>query len=142
MSAEFRRRVPVRWGDCDPARIVFHPHFFRWMDEGFDEMCLARGIDLRAMVAADPAFRSSPLVDVRCAFRSPAAYGDVLDHRIHPAEFAGGKAFTLRHGFWLGEQLVAEGEQVRIWGYADATGRLRAVPVPPELQARMRGEPG
>ena len=49
MSQDYSRQVPVHWNDCDPARIVFHPHFLRWMDEGFHELCHARGLDLRAL---------------------------------------------------------------------------------------------
>lgn len=140
MSADFLRQVPVHWNDCDPARIVFHSHFVRWMDEGFHELCRARGLDFRVLVEAEERFRGSPLVNIGCAFRSPALYGDVLEHRIHPAEFGAGKAFTVRHSFLQGARLVAEGEQVRIWGYADAEGRLRSVPVPAEVRAKLRGE--
>lgn len=27
----------VRWGDTDPAKIVFFPNFYRWMDEATHE---------------------------------------------------------------------------------------------------------
>lgn len=134
------RQIPIHWNDCDPARIVFHAHYVRWMDEGFHEMAQARGVDLAAMQRAEPDFRASPLVDVSCAFRAPATHGDVLEHVIAPPEFGAGKSFRVRHAFRRGTVLVAEGMQVRIWGYAGADGTLRAVPVPPEIAARLRGE--
>ncbi len=140
MAQDYLRSVPVHWNDCDPARIVFHAHFVRWMDEGFQEMCRARGLDFRLMVEADAGFRGSPLVNVSCGFRSPAMYADLLEHRIHPPEFGAGKSFLVKHGFWRDGTLLATGEQVRIWGQADASGTLRAVPVPPETQAMLRGE--
>jgi YbgC/YbaW family acyl-CoA thioester hydrolase len=137
---DFIRQVPVHWNDCDPARIVFHSHYVRWMDEGFHELCRARGLDFARLVEADAGFRGSPLVNIACGFRAPAMYGDVLEHRIHPAEFGAGKSFVVRHSFLKEGRLVAEGEQVRIWGQADAAGVLRALPVPEAVRARLRGE--
>ena len=136
---DYSRSVPVHWNDCDPARIVFHAHYVRWMDEGFQEMCRARGLDFRQMVEADASFRGSPLVNIACGFRLPAMYGDLLEHRIHPPEFGAGKSFLVKHSFLKAGAVLATGEQVRIWGYADATGTLRAVPVPPEAQSLLRG---
>ena len=30
MASDYRFKV--RWGDTDPATIVFFPNFYRWMD--------------------------------------------------------------------------------------------------------------
>ena len=139
-GADFVRSVPVHWNDCDPARIVFHAHYVGWMDEGFHELCRARGLDFATLVAADASFRGSPLVNIACGFRLPAMYGDLLEHRIHPAEFGAGKSFVVKHSYLKAGAVVATGEQVRIWGYADASGTLRAVPVPPDVRAKLRGE--
>lgn len=138
---DFVRHVPVHWNDCDPARIVFHSHYVRWMDEGFHEMARARGVDFAALQAAEPDFRGTPLVNIACAFRSPALYGDTLEHRIGPVAFGGGRSFRVRHRFLKGDVLVAEGEQVRIWGMAGPGGEgLRAVSVPDSIAALLRGE--
>ena len=139
--SDFVRHVPVHWNDCDPARIVFHSHYVRWMDEGFHEMARARGVDFAELQAAEPGFRGAPLVNIACTFRSPALYGDTLEHRIAPPEIGAGRAFRVKHTFLKGGTPVAEGEQVRIWGMAGPGGEgLRAVPVPPGLAARLRGE--
>ena len=91
--------------------------------------------------AAEPGFRGTPLVNIACAFRSPALYGDTLEHRIAPSEFGGGRSFRVRHTFHKAEIVVAEGEQVRIWGMAGPDGvGLRAMPVPQGIAARLRGE--
>lgn len=139
--SDFVRAVPVHWNDCDPARIVFHSHYVRWMDEGFHELARARGVDFAALQAADPGFRGTPLVNIACAFRAPAMFGDTLEHRIAAPEFGGGRSFRVLHRFLKGDVLIAEGEQVRIWGMTrpDGTG-LRAVKLPPDLAARLRGE--
>jgi YbgC/YbaW family acyl-CoA thioester hydrolase len=138
---DFVRSVPVHWNDCDPARIVFHSHYVRWMDEGFHEMARARGVDFAALQASEPGFRGTPLVNISCAFRSPALYGDTLEHRIAPPEFGGGRSFRVRHSFGKGGVVLCEGEQVRIWGMSGpGGGGLKAVPVPADIQARLRGE--
>ena len=78
-------------------------------------------------------------MDVRCAFRAPAHFGDVLEHRVAPPEFGGGRAFRLAHRFLLPDgTLAAEGEQTRIWGMS-VDDVLRAVPMPPEIAARLGG---
>ena len=137
--SDFLRQVAVHWNDCDPARIVFHSHYVRWMDEGFHELARARGVDFAALQAAEAGFRGSPLVNIACAFRAPAWYGDTLEHRIAPPEIGRGRSYRVRHSFHKDEVLVAEGEQVRIWGMAGPDGEgLRAVPVPPHIAARLR----
>jgi len=138
---DFVRRFLVHWSDCDPAGIVFHANFIRWMDEGFTELTMARDLSFVRLKAADPAFRGSPLVNVACAFRAPVRFGETLEHRIGPAEFGNGRSFRFQHRFFCDGTLVAEGEQVRIWGMATADGAgLRAVPVPPAVAAKLRGE--
>jgi acyl-CoA thioesterase FadM len=136
----FRRSILVHWGDCDPARIVFHPNFIRWMDEGFTEMMLSRGVDFAALQRADPQFRGAPLVDVRCGFRAPARFGEVVVHEVAAPAFSAGRSFRVAHRFLLPDgTLAAEGEQVRIWG-REVDGTLRAVPMPEDIVARVRGE--
>lgn len=136
MSQGFERAVPVHWNDCDPARIVFHAHYVRWMDEGFTEFLRARGIDFARMQDADPQFRGSPLVDVAMSFRSPARFGDLLTHEIDPPVFGEGRSFRVTHRFRVGGRLVAEGHQVRVWCVADGD-RLRAVAVPTPIVERL-----
>jgi YbgC/YbaW family acyl-CoA thioester hydrolase len=134
----FTRRIRVHWGDCDPARIVFHPNFIRWMDEGFAEMALARGVDFAARQREDPHFRGAPLVDVRCGFRAPARFGEVVLHEVTPPVF-GGRSFRVTHRFLLPDgTLAAEGEQVRIWG-REVDGVLRAVAMPNAVAAALAG---
>jgi 4-hydroxybenzoyl-CoA thioesterase len=104
-------------------------------------MARARGMDFAELQAAEPGFRGTPLVNITCAFRSSALYGDTLEHHIAPPAFGGGRSFRVKHSFRKGDVVVAEGEQVRIWGMAGPGGEgLRAVPVPAGIAARLRGE--
>ena len=109
------------------------------MDEGFTEMALARGIDFVRLAAGGPGFRGVPLVDVRCAFRAPARYGEVLAHEVAPPNSGSGRGFRVAHRFLLPDgSLAAEGEQVRIWG-REVDGVLRAVAMPQAIAAAFAG---
>ena len=132
----YARSFTVHWNECDPARIVFHANFVRWMDEGFSDWAASLGIDFPALQAADPGFVGCPLVSVRCAFTSPARHGDVLEHRVGPAVM-GGRSFRVPHTFLKGGTEVAEGEQVRIWGRIDPGEVLRALPIPIEIRTKF-----
>ena len=137
----YSRRFTVHWNECDPSHIVFHANYVRWMDEGFWEWSAALGIDFPAMQAADPAFIGSPLVSVRCAFTSPARFGDVLEHRVGPATI-GRRSIRVPHSFLKGGQPAAEGEQVRVWGRLDPGEVLRALPIPADVATLLGGGPG
>ncbi len=134
----FSRSFRVHWNECDPARIVFHANFIRWMDEGFSDWLYTLGIDLAAMGLADPSFVGSPVVNIRCSFSSPARHGDILEHRVGPA-LIGGRSFRVPHAFFKEGTPVAEGEQARIWGRIDSGEVLRAMPIPEDVAEKLRG---
>ncbi len=134
----YARLFTVHWNECDPARIVFHANFVRWMDEGFSDWSASLGIDFPALQAADPAFVGCPLVSVRCAFSSPARFGDVLEHRIGPAVI-GGRSFRVPHAFFKQGLPVATGEQSRIWGRIEPGETLKAQPIPDDVAEKLRG---
>ena len=136
----YTRLIPVHWNECDPARIVFHANFVRWMDEGFSDWVAAAGIDFPTLQAEDRTFVGCPLVSVRCVFTSPARFGDVLEHQVGPATM-GGRSFRVAHLFSKNGVAVAEGEQVRIWGQLDAGEVLRALPIPPYVRALLGSTP-
>ena len=37
-------RVRIDWGDCDPARIVFYPNYFRWFDQATSRLFESVGL--------------------------------------------------------------------------------------------------
>ncbi len=138
-ASRYTRSLTVYWNECDPAGIVFHGNFIRWMDEGFADWALELGIDLPALQSADPAFVGSPLVSVRCDFSSPARFGDTLQHQIGPATLSR-RSFRVPHRFFHDGRPVAEGEQVRIWGRMEPGEGLRALPLPPDIAAKLRSD--
>ena len=133
---ESRLDIRVEWGHCDPARIVYNPNFYDWMEHGLMGLFQAAGLDLTAQVAADPDFRGTPLVRSEAVFRAPARVGDVLVLSTSVVRW-GSSAFDVRHVFRLGETLVCEGLQTRVWGVTGADDALATAPVPGDVRAAL-----
>jgi 4-hydroxybenzoyl-CoA thioesterase len=133
-----RMEIRVEWAHCDPATIVYNPHFFDWMDRGTHRLFEAAGFRLEQMTRADPEFRGVPLVRTSATFRAPARVGDRLTLSTRTSRF-GGRSFDLEHRFFLADALIVEGAQTRVWGRT-APGQpdtLTAVPLPAEVRAAL-----
>jgi len=132
------REIRVEWGHCDPARIVYNPNFYDWMEGGLLALLSVTGFDLATMIANDPDFRGTPLVRGDASFMAPARVGDLIEHHVEVSRW-GGKSFDLSHRFTLGETTLLEGSQTRVWGRAspDNPASLAAVPVPDAVKAAL-----
>ncbi|TCZ58526.1 hypothetical protein [Roseicella aquatilis] len=90
------------------------------------------------MVEVDREFRGSPLVDLRCGFRAPAHFAEVLTHEIAPPVLGEGRSYRLAHRFQLPDgSLATKGVQRRIWG-CEIDGTLRGVERPAQIAAALR----
>jgi 4-hydroxybenzoyl-CoA thioesterase len=90
----FATQVTVRFGDCDPAGIVFYPRYFEMFNNlvedwcaqalgmGFRELHLERGLGL-------------PTVHVETSFVAPSELGDVLRAELRVQKI-GGASVTLQ----------------------------------------------
>jgi acyl-CoA thioesterase FadM len=47
-----KRDIHIEWGHCDPARIVFNPNFFVWMESGMDRLFSVAYRPIAVVVAA------------------------------------------------------------------------------------------
>ena len=133
-----RMDIRVEWAHCDPATIVYNPHYFDWMDRGVHRRFEAGGFRLEQRVRDDPDFRGVPLVKVSATFRAPARVGDLLTLLTRISRF-GKRSFDLEHRFFLDSALIVEGAQTRVWGHA-APGRpdaLTATLVPEDVRAAL-----
>ena len=130
--------IRVEWAHCDPATIVYNPHYFDWMDRGVHRLFEAGGFRLEQMVREDSEFRGVPLVKASATFRAPARVGDLLTLSTRVARF-GSRSFDLEHRFLLEDALIVEGAQTRVWGHA-APGRpdaLTATLVPDDVRTAL-----
>ena len=124
------QRIRVEWGHCDPARIIFNPNYYIWMDHGTHALLLEAGYDLAADTR-DGKSRGCPLVTSTAQFHAPAYHGDILTLKCTTHAF-GNKSFTIAHEFSRDDKVLCTGTEVRVWAGYDKNDpdRLFAVPVP------------
>ncbi len=143
---QFRYLYKVKWGDCDPAGLVYYPRFFglfhdtmeAWFDQGlrtpYREMILGRRLGL-------------PSVHVEADFRVPCQFGDDLEVRLALVKL-GSSSLTLDYRVVssadggaesLDNQERLSGRTVCVLMDLDPNRRTyrTAVPLPPDLRARI-----
>lgn len=120
--------IPVSFGDCDPAGIVYYPNHFRWFDATFHAL-LHRWGGGHGVVSAGLGSIGLGLIDVGGTFRSPAVDGDRLDLVARIVEWRT-RSFRIAYEGRIGERLVVEGFEVRGVFIRDGE-RLRAGDVAP-----------
>jgi 4-hydroxybenzoyl-CoA thioesterase len=134
------QKIRVEWAHCDPAGIIFNPHYYRWMDSGTHALMQAAGFDLIGQIRRDKLFRGFPLVASNMDFRKPLYFGDITTCHSRVERF-GNTSFVVAHEFRRADlkDPVASGSEVRVWGYVDANDpeRLQARAMPEEVRAML-----
>ncbi len=83
-SQVFRNSATVRFGDCDPAGIVFYPRYFEMFNNLVEDWCGAvLGLGFRELVLERQL--GLPTVSVQTDFVASSTLGDVLsaELRVH-----------------------------------------------------------
>jgi 4-hydroxybenzoyl-CoA thioesterase len=140
MTVEHATTVQVRWGDVDPAGIVFYPRFFEWYDLGCEALFAALGLP---WPEAFPKYGivGVPIVESGSRFVAPARYGDALTITSRVG-WVKDKTFRMEHTIAAGPTVCATGFEIRAWVARPASPgeRLRATPIPAEVARRLRGD--
>jgi 4-hydroxybenzoyl-CoA thioesterase len=133
------RRVEVSWGDCDASGIVFYPRYYAWFDACTHALLASAGLG-HDVLRARYGLTGTPLVQAAARFRSPATYGDTLEATSRVAR-VGRSSFTVAHRLTLGERVVVDGEETRVWAEdaASSPPSLRAVAIPDDVRALLLG---
>ncbi|MEO5670797.1 MAG: acyl-CoA thioesterase [Ramlibacter sp.] len=134
----FQQRV--EFGDCDPARIVWFPNFFRWIDAASRHFFVECGVPPWHETEKLHGIIGTPLVDTHARFIKTASYGDTLLIATSIPEWRG-KSFVQRHrvtraGGDGAEDLIMECDEVRIFAArreGDVPG-IRAVAAPDAIR--------
>ena len=103
-------RHSVSFGDCDPARIVFYPNMFRWMDAAFHD--LLRRFGGHGSICEGLGAIGIGVMDAKANFRSPLRDGDNLDIRVLMGEARRSSLGLIYEGF-VGDRLAFEGAETR-----------------------------
>ena len=138
MSKHIIYTARVEFGDCDPAGIVWYPNFFGWMDAASRHFFAECGVPRWEETTKTLGVIGTPLVDTKSRFVATASYGDTLKIAVTVREWSE-KSFVQSYRVTRddpqGETLILEAEDVRIFGGKRPDGRLRALPIPPEIRA-------
>jgi 4-hydroxybenzoyl-CoA thioesterase len=134
MSKEVTYTLPVEFGDCDPARIVWFPNFFRWIDAASRHFFTTCGVPLWSETEKATGLIGTPLVDTHARFLKTASYGDTLQIVTTVAEWRS-KSFVQRYRVLRNGELLMECDEVRIFAARRADGSIYALPVPADIRA-------
>ena len=135
-----RRLITIEFGDCDPARIVYYPNYFRWFDQGTHHLFAAAGFALAPL--AETRGLTIPLVGAKADFRGPASWGDTIAVVSRITRW-GTRAFDVAHTVTQAGTgaPVAEGSETRVCvalDPADPKG-IRGVAIPDDIKAALGG---
>lgn len=129
----------VEFGDCDPARIVWFPNFFRWIDAASRHFFVECGVPPWHETEKTRGIIGTPLVDTHARFVKTASYGDTLQIHIHVAEWRE-KSFVQRYQVKRNNadgtvDLIMECDEVRIFATRREDGKgIRALPIPADIK--------
>jgi len=128
------QRIRVEWSHCDPAGIIFNPHYFIWMDQGSHRLFEAAGFSFVDEIGRN-GYRGCPLVSSGADYLAPVRFGDVIELESQVVSF-GNRSFRCEHRFSHDGKTVAKGFEVRVWGMSGAGDPppLIAVPVPQDIK--------
>ena len=135
-------RVQVGWGDCDPAGIVFYPHFYAWMDMVSHVLARQMGIPRESMIPPGPDMLGFPVVGTEAQFLVPARMDDLLEVRTWVSR-VGRSSLSLRHEIVRVEaddqptELIARGREDRVFIGRDERGTMRSRELTESMRAAM-----
>jgi 4-hydroxybenzoyl-CoA thioesterase len=135
-----RKIIPIEWGDCDPAQIVYFPRYFEYFDACTTALFKKAGLPKPAMLKK---YRivGIPLVDVKASFRSPSRFGDKVAVESEFTEVRS-SSFRVRHRLFKEKVLAAECTEIRVWARRSAKNSdvIESTPIPPEVVLLISGK--
>ena len=127
----FSTRITVRFGDCDPAGLVYYPTLFHYCHTAMEDFFAARcGVEYARLVSAERL--GFPTVNARAEFFEPLVYGDVAEVEVW-ASGVGRTSVTFEYRLRRVRdgRLCASATLVQVAMNLD---ERRAVPVPEHLR--------
>jgi 4-hydroxybenzoyl-CoA thioesterase/acyl-CoA thioester hydrolase len=136
---EFTTRRRIEFADTDMGGIVHFSRYFIFMETAEHEFLreLGTSVDLRL---PDGRTIGWPRVAVRCEYRSPARYGDVLDIRVRVLR-KGRSSLTYGIAFSRNGDPIAEGQVTSVCCELVPGQDVRAIPIPDSIAEKIRQAP-
>ena len=138
MNIDDEYTITVQWGDCDPARIVFYPNYFKWFDEAGWAL-LARLFPDKRVLLERHGIVGFPIAEAQARFLRPSAQYQTITFKS-TVESWQEKRFTILHQGYRDGELLLEGREVRFVArpHPQAPQRLQAIAIPDEIVAAFR----
>ncbi len=136
MSKTFIFQVPVMFGDCDPAGIVFFPNFLKWMDASSHHFFRCCGLPPFRELERSRGIMGHPLLEVQTKFFQPATYGDQLEVHTSVSEWRA-KVFVHQHEVRREGVVLCSGTETRTFviRHPDDPQRIKSIGVPEDIVA-------
>jgi 4-hydroxybenzoyl-CoA thioesterase len=134
----FSTRIPVRFGECDPAGLVYYPVLFHYCHAAMEEFFAARcGTSYARLLAEERV--GFPTVNVRAEFFAPFVYGDEAEVEVWVSA-AGRTSATFEYRLRRASDgtLCATATHIHVAMNLDAR---RAVPLPDALRRAFEQSP-
>lgn len=131
-------RIEVRFGDCDPAGIVYFPRFFAMFHDAM-ESWFAAGLGIAYASVVTGRKLGFPAVHTESDFRRPCALGDTIGVELRVTALG-------RSSIVLGYTVRGAGGDLRLTGATTcvvmdldpaSSGFRRAVPIPDDLRVSI-----
>jgi 4-hydroxybenzoyl-CoA thioesterase len=131
-----RHRLTVRFGDCDPAGIVYFPRFFDWFHQAMETWFEAR-LGLAYAEVIVPRKLGFPAVKSEAEFLAPCPLGAELDVVLSVGK-VGRKSLTLVYEVaGVDGVLRARGQTSVVVCDLSRPGALTAIELPPDLRVAI-----
>ncbi|HEY8224659.1 MAG TPA: thioesterase family protein [Pyrinomonadaceae bacterium] len=130
----FSTRIPVNFGDTDPAGLVYFPNLLHYchivMEHFFEEIC---GVHYSRLIEEQRL--GFPTVKIDAEFKTPLRYGDVVEVELSVLE-VGNKSVTFSYLIKKGDgQNAAEVKQIVV---AMDLGAQQSVVIPEAIRDRLK----
>jgi 4-hydroxybenzoyl-CoA thioesterase len=124
----YQRRL--NWSECDPAGIIFFPHYAAWAVDGLNQMLQSGGYAPNRSLANGEA-EGIPCVEFNMRFFDAPRLYSIVQHDISIRRI-GTTSFTAFHRFSADGVTFAEALDTRVWSVHGKDG-LRKSPLPGEV---------
>ncbi|MBI3724899.1 acyl-CoA thioesterase [bacterium] len=135
--APYEARFPVRFGSCDPAKIIYFPNYFDFFHAAMEDFFRDRlGVLYHVLLAKERI--SFPTVHLEVDFSAPVSYGDEVRIAVEVAK-VGRSSLAFRYTGYRSSDGARVVESTATTVCTDLD-RFASVPLPDTLRASLERE--
>jgi acyl-CoA thioester hydrolase len=122
--------LKVRFYEVDSYHVVWHGHYVAWFEVGRNDLASLFGLDPEQLKKIG---LMAPVVELRCAFKRTAAFGDeiIIQTTMERCETA---KLTFHYSVMRDKEVLAEGSTGHV--LTDLKGTM-LYQIPPEAKRRL-----